>query len=276
MAFKDIIIVLFALVAFAANSLLCRAALAEQLIDPASFTSIRLASGAIVLFVLTLFAKRNAVKAASPYGAFALFVYAAGFSFAYIAMSAGIGALLLFGSVQVTMLAWGLLHGERFSKQQWVGFSTAVVGLVILLLPGISAPPLLSAAFMILAGIAWGTYSILGKGASSPLALTAGNFVFTIPLVVILSLVFIDDANLSSKGALYAVLSGAVASGLGYAAWYRVLPLLASTSAATIQLSVPVLATFAGWLLLGEVITTQIIIASGLILGGILLVIRKQ
>ncbi|MBU2976798.1 DMT family transporter [Alteromonas sp. C1M14] len=276
MAISTTLYIVFAMIAFAANSLLCRMALAEGLIDPTSFTFIRLASGAFTLSILLLVRKKNVLSAGSWSGAIALFIYAAGFSYAYVSMSTGTGALLLFGAVQLTMLLWGFYKGETFTLVQCSGFIVALGGLVILLLPGLSSPPLLAASIMILAGIGWGAYSIMGKGVSSPLAMTGGNFVKATPIAAILFLLMVDDTQIGVNGALLALASGAMASGLGYALWYHVLPLLKSTNAATIQLSVPVIATVMGWLFLGEQISTRILLASVAILGGIVLVLRKK
>ncbi|RDV27315.1 DMT family transporter [Alteromonas aestuariivivens] len=265
-----------AMLAFAANSLLCRMALLEGSIDPASFTSIRLISGAFTLFLLTYWNGIRAFSFGSLSGAVALFVYASGFSFAYISMSTGTGALILFGSVQLTMLVWGFFHGERFSLWQWLGLGAAVAGLVVLLLPGLSAPPMSSAALMTMAGIGWGAYSLLGRAAGAPLAMTAGNFLFTVPLAVVLHLALAQPVNWQSMGVACALLSGVVTSGLGYAIWYRVVKFLAASQAATVQLSVPVLAMLLGWVFLGEVISGQMLLASACILGGIGLVINRR
>lgn len=276
MTLSKILLVTTALVAFAANSWLCRAALSDTTIDAASFTAIRLASGAVVLFLLASFKGLQPLKSGSLKGASALFIYAAGFSFAYINMSTATGALLLFGSVQISMIVWGLLHNNRLSLQQTIGFLLAFIGLVALLLPGLTSPPLFSACLMIVAGIAWGAYTLMGKGAKSPLALTAGNFIYTVPMFIILLIIFTSNQSVDSEGIVYAVLSGAIASGLGYAIWYAVLPLLSSTNAATLQLSVPVIAAALGYIFLGEAITFRVILTSLIILGGILIVIHYK
>ena len=206
----------------------------------------------------------------------ALFVYAAGFSFAYINLSAATGALLLFGAVQVTMISFGFLKGERFSFFQFAGFVLAVIGLIILFLPGVTTPPLHSSLLMLIAGLAWGVYSILGKQASNPLAVTAGNFMRTVPITLVLSMLFLKQFNLDIEGVVFALLSGALASGVGYAIWYSALPFLQATHAATVQLSVPVIAAFGGILLLAEPISLRLIIASVAIIGGIALVIQTK
>lgn len=268
--------VCLAMLAFAANSLLCRMALSETQIDPASFTTIRLVSGAITLSLLVFLSGKGGKPRGNVKGSVALFVYAAAFSFAYVQLATGTGALLLFGAVQLTMLLVGLWRGERFHAGQWLGFGLAVVGVVVLLFPGITAPPAIPALLMISAGIAWGIYSLLGKGASSPLLLTAGNFIFTVPMAVALSLMFSSQHSWDVSGIIYAVMSGALASGVGYAIWYKVLPAISATHAATFQLSVPVIATLAGWLLLGESLTMRIVLASIAVLGGIALVITTK
>ena len=268
-----------AMVAFAANSLLCRMALVETDIGPASFTLVRLLSGAVVLGLLIQMKGHHPAKQGSWAGAIALFCYAAGFSFAYQSVTTGTGALLLFGAVQISMISIGYFRGERFSFIQTAGFVVAFAGLVYLVLPGITAPPLPAALLMITAGISWGVYSLLGKGVASPLLMTAGNFVRTTPFIVAL-FIFVDEPLSLSEttiryGIIYGVLSGAIASGLGYALWYAVLPKIAATNAATLQLSVPVIAILMGWVFLSESLNTRIIIASAAIIGGIVLVIRK-
>lgn len=289
---KTFLLVAVAMGAFAANSLLCRMALANTDIDPASFTLLRLTSGALALLLLSFYSLRRGVKSASSQSVFkglkanasvlggiALFVYAICFSFAYISMSTGTGALLLFGAVQLTMITVGLINGERFNSRQWLGFVLAFKGLVILLLPSASAPSLLAGLLMVLAGMAWGVYSLLGKKSSSALMSTTGNFIYAsflcVPLIGVVLSVGADQFVLDKVGMYYALASGIFASGCGYAIWYRALPLIKSTTAATVQLSVPVLASLMGWLALGEQFTAQIMLASVMTLGGIYLVIKK-
>jgi len=267
---------ILALLAFAGNSLLCRAALQHTPIDATSFTTIRLASGALVLWGLVQLTRREATGRGSWPSAFALFAYAAAFSFAYVNLPTGTGALLLFGAVQTGMIGWGLVKGERFAPLQWLGLLLALGGLVGLLLPGLSAPPLGAALLMITAGLAWALYSLRGRGAGDALRVTAGNFMRTVPVALGMSLLFINSVQVDTAGALYAVASGAITSGVGYAIWYTVLPHLKATSAATLQLSVPVIAAVGGILWLGEPLTLRLVLASLAILGGIALVIRKQ
>jgi drug/metabolite transporter (DMT)-like permease len=268
---------LLTMIAFAGNSVLCRMALKHTTIDAATFTSIRLVSGAVVLCLIVRFARAGRTGAGNWWSALALFVYAAGFSLAYVSLSAATGALLLFGSVQATMIGRGIWQGERLARLQWLGLVLAMAGLVGLMLPGLAAPPLLGAALMVLAGAAWGVYSLRGKGAGDPTLVTAGNFWRAAVLALLLSAVMQTSALLNAswdaEGLAYAVASGAVTSGLGYALWYSVLPALKATQAATIQLSVPVLAALGGVVLLGEVMNEQFVLASVATLGGIALVI---
>ncbi len=271
-----------AMLAFAGNSLLCRLALQHTPIDPATFTAIRLVSGALMLWlVVTLKRSAHAHATVKTGGgnwlsAFALFVYAAGFSFAYVSLSAATGALLLFGAVQATMIGHGMWSGERFSRPQWVGLALAFCGLLSLLLPGLSAPPLFGSALMLCAGVAWGIYSLRGKGAGDPTLVTAGNFMYAVPMALALSVLMLNNRSLDALGLGYALASGALASGVGYAIWYTALPGLKATQAATVQLSVPVLAAVGGIVFLGEALTLRLILASMAILGGIALVIWKR
>lgn len=265
-----------AMMAFAGNSLLCRAALANTQIDPASFTLVRIISGALTLWILVAARSSPGKPAGSWPSALALFAYAAGFSFAYVTLPAGTGALLLFGAVQATMIAYGLARGERIVGLGLLGIVLAVSGLLGLLLPGIEAPPLTGSFLMLGAGVAWGIYSLRGRGASRPLADTAGNFLRAAPLAVITSLLFLPAFRMDGMGVLLAVASGAIASGLGYAVWYSVLPRLKATTAATVQLSVPAIAALAGVALLGEPITLRLVLASAAILGGIALFILAR
>jgi drug/metabolite transporter (DMT)-like permease len=270
------ILTLLAMIAFAGNSLLCRLALKRTAIDAASFTFIRILSGAVALWLVVTIRKRTSQKAGSLASALALFAYAAAFSFAYISLSASTGALLLFGAVQATMILWGLRKGERLRTRQWLGLALAVGGLVALLFPGLSAPPIEGALLMICAGIAWGIYSLRGKGAGDPATATAGNFLRAVVFAAVLSIAFLPWARLDRGGVGYAILSGAIASGLGYVIWYSALPGLKAASAATVQLSVPVLAAAGGILFLGELITLRFLLASIAVLGGIALVVIEK
>jgi len=206
----------------------------------------------------------------------ALFVYAAGFSFAYVSLPAATGALLLFGAVQATMIGHGIWAGERLLRLQFVGLVLALGGLVGLLLPGLSAPPLFGSVLMLGAGVAWGVYSLRGKGAGDPTRVTAGNFLRAVPIAAALSVLMYEGASLDSAGFWYAVSSGALASGIGYAIWYTALPALKATNAATVQLSVPVIAALGGILFLGEPVSLRLVLASVAILGGIALVILEK
>ncbi len=264
------------MLAFAGNSLLCRVALKATAIDPATFTSIRITSGAVTLWILASVRSGGFKRVGSWPSAAALFAYAAAFSFAYVDLSAGTGALLLFGAVQATMILWGPRKGERLSALQCVGLSVALGGLVALLLPGLEAPPLAGASLMVAAGIAWGIYSLRGRGMQDPLAATAGNFLRAVPFTVVLSVALAMKAQVDVKGASLAIASGALTSGVGYAIWYAALRGLKSTSAATVQLSVPIIAAIGGIVLLGEPLTLRLVGASIAVLGGIALVIRPK
>lgn len=273
---RIIVLTSLAMLAFAGNSLLCRIALKQTSIDAASFTTIRLISGALMLGLLVRLNRRPFAGGGNWPSALALFVYAAGFSFAYVRLSAATGALLLFAAVQATMIAYGVWKGERLLRLQLVGFVLALSGLVGLMLPGLAAPPLGSALLMLGAGAAWGIYSLRGKGAGDPTAVTAGNFLRSVPIAAALSLLMLNHISLDRAGMAYAVLSGALASGIGYALWYRVLPAMKATHAATVQLSVPVIAALGGVVVLGESISVRMVLASIAILGGIALVILEK
>jgi drug/metabolite transporter (DMT)-like permease len=266
-----------AMAAFAGNSLLCRLALQHAAIDPASFTTARLLSGALVLGALVQWRNRRSALTAGDWpSAVALFVYAAAFSYAYLSLSAGTGALLLFGAVQATMLGWGLWRGQRLSRGQAAGLTLAMGGLVALLLPGVSAPPAVGALLMLAAGAAWGVYSLRGRGAGDPTAVTAGNFVRAAVLAVPLGVAGLPWASLDATGLLWALCSGAVTSGLGYAVWYTALKGLHPTSSASVQLSVPVITALGGVAFLGEPVTLRLALCSLAILGGIAWVIAGQ
>ena len=286
---------LLAMIAFASNSLLCRLALKQTSIDAASFTFIRIFSGAVALWLIMkirtwLITDRTPSPRAASFShsslrrttcfvagnwlsALALLVYAAGFSFAYTTLSAGTGALLLFGAVQATMIFWGMHKGERLDATQIAGFLIAVTGLVVLVFPGLSAPPLIGSILMLGAGVAWGIYSLRGKGERNPASATTGNFVRAVPFAAAVSIIFVPWAHVDFTGVTYAIISGAITSGLGYVIWYSALPGLTATSAASVQLSVPVLAATGGILLLSELVTLRYVLASIAVLGGIALVV---
>lgn len=261
-----------AMTAFATNSVLCRMALGTQAVDAASFTAVRLASGAITLAVLTLFLRDyHALASGNWRSGFQLFLYAVAFSFAYLSLSAGTGSLILFGSVQATMIISGLRSGERPHVLQWTGLAVALAGLLYLVFPGITAPSPRGSLLMALAGIAWGLYSLRGRGAKDPIYQTAGNFIRSVPFVLAVWAASVQGIHAEPRGILLAILSGALASGIGYAIWYTALRGLSSTRAATVQLSVPVLAAFGGVIFLAEAVTLRLAVASILILGGIAL-----
>ena len=275
---RTIGLTIVAMLAFAANSVLCRLALARGSIDPASFTLVRVGSGVATLWLMLALMGRGSVMQGSWRAAFALFAYAAGFSFAYVTLSAGAGALVLFGAVQATMVTTGLVRGERLTVSQWFGFVVALAGLAALLTPGAAAPPIGGALLMLAAGVAWGAYSLLGRSAVDALPGTAGNFLRALPMAVVLAaaLAAAFDTKLDQSGLVYAIMSGAVASGLGYTIWYAALPGLSPAQGASVQLSVPVITALAGTIALGEAITIRLTLSSIAILGGIAFVIASQ
>ena len=273
---RIIVLTSLAMIAFAGNSLLCRVALKHTSIDPASFTTIRLISGAVMLWLVVRMSHRAHSGSGNWLSAFALFVYAAGFSFAYVSLPAASGALLLFGAVQATMIGHGIWSGERLQRLQLAGLLLALGGLVGLLLPGLSAPPLFGSLLMLGAGVAWGIYSLRGKGAGDPTNVTAGNFLRAVPISAALSIIMFNNTSLDSAGVWYAISSGALASGIGYAIWYTAVPALKATNAATVQLSVPVIAAVGGIVFLAEPITLRLAVTSVAILGGIALVILEK
>ncbi|HEX6126778.1 MAG TPA: DMT family transporter [Pyrinomonadaceae bacterium] len=260
----------FALVAFAFNSILCRMALRGGEADAAGFTAARLGSGAVALIVIShFFSGGKSVKRGSWSSAFFLFGYAICFSFAYIGLTAAAGALILFSAVQFTMIAAALSRGERPSRVEWLGLLIALGGLVYLVFPGLSSPPLYASLLMAGAGAAWGFYTLRGKGSSDPLGDTTGNFVRSVPMVAVAAIPFMSQLDLSPRGFVLAILSGAVASGVGYAVWYAALKHHTATRAAVLQLSVPVIAAFGGVLFLAEAMTSRLVIAAAFILGGV-------
>ena len=262
---------MLALTAFGANSILCRLALEGPAIDAASFTTVRLLSGALVLLVFSSLASKSSmsVRQGSWGAASLLFLYAVAFSFAYLSLSAGTGALILFTAVQLTMILAALLAGERPAQLEWLGLVAALAGLVYLVSPGLSAPSAAGSLLMGLAGISWGLYSLLGRGVQDPVAVTTGNFVRSVPFTLLVSAVAFRSLELSGSGVLLAMVSGALTSGLGYVIWYAALPGLSATRAATVQLSVPVLAAVGGVLFLFETVTFRLLFSAVLILGGI-------
>jgi drug/metabolite transporter (DMT)-like permease len=266
-----------AMLAFAANSLLCRLALGHRLIDAATFTTVRVISGAATLSLIVLLRRRpHDYSAVNWRSAAMLFTYMTFFSFAYLSLSAGTGALVLFGAVQLTMFIIALREGEHFSLLSWTGLMAAILGLIYLVSPGLTAPDPIGAVLMAVAGIAWGFYSMLGRGTADPLEATARNFVYSVPFVLIVSLLFLHDLSSSSKGLALAVASGAIASGCGYVIWYAALAGLTGTRAATVQLTVPVIAAFGGVVLLSEQITLRLLIASVATLGGVAIVVAQR
>ena len=273
---RTLLLTALAMLAFAGNSLLCRLALRETEIDAASFTALRLTSGALMLAVLLRLRSGSRPMTGSWPGALALFTYAAAFSFAYLHLDTGVGALLLFGAVQLSMLLWGLWRGERLPGLATLGTLLACGGLLVLLLPGASAPPLSAALLMLLAGSAWGAYSLLGRGQGDPLAVTAGNFLRATPLGLLLAVPLFAQLQWDAAGLFYAVLSGALTSGIGYAIWYSALPGLRASQAATVQLSVPILAALAGSLMLDEALSLRLMLSAVAVLGGIALVLGSR
>jgi drug/metabolite transporter (DMT)-like permease len=266
-----------ALVAFAANSVLCRLALGGRAVDAASFTSVRLASGALTLLVLVRSMGQARASARSGWrAALALFAYAACFSFAYGSLTTAMGALILFGSVQVTMLLVALGNGERLSPTAWLGFGVAAAGLVVLVFPGLSAPSPFGAMLMGVAGAAWGAYTLLGRGSQAPVADTARNFLLATPLALLVSGFTRSLAAVTPTGLVLAVVSGAVTSGLGYTLWYAALRSLSASQAAVLQLLVPMLAALGGVVFVSEVLSWRLVLASCMILGGVALVIARR
>lgn len=271
--FKTVLFTSLALLAFALNSLLCRMALGSGETDAAGFTLVRLVSGAVTMSAILMATRQNVspFRAGNWQSAFFLFGYAIAFSFAYLGLTAGTGALILFGAVQLTIIGLAAFNGDRPSKIEWIGLILAASGLFYLVLPGLSAPPMLNSILMGAAGFCWGIYTVIGKSSKSPLSDTAGNFVKSVPMIVIASAAFASQINLSARGLWLAVASGAIASGIGYALWYSVLPNLNATRAAILQLSVPLLTAFGGIFLLGENFSLRLLTAAALIVGGIAL-----
>ena len=276
---KIIASTVFALFAFAANSVLCRLALGENAIDAASFTTIRLLSGITILFVLiTLTRKANQQETkfkskGSWLAAIMLFIYAVAFSFGYISLDTGTGALILFGAVQITMIISNVISGNKLHFSEWLGLALAFTGFVYLIIPSLTTPSLLGFVLMSISGMAWALYTLLGRKSKDALSDTAYNFLRTSPLILALLVFGLNNANISTMGVILAVLSGAIASGIGYYVWYIALAGLSVTQAAVVQLFVPVIAALGGVIFTSEVITLRLIESSGLVLGGILMVI---
>jgi len=265
--------------AFAANSLLTRKALGEGLMDAASFSSVRMVAGAITLCIIVAAKDRTlSVGLGKPeWGpALALASYMIFFSFAYVSLAAGTGALILFGAVQITMFAVALRAGEEFPILSWAGLALAILGLVYLVSPGITAPDPLGAVLMTISGVAWGVYSLQGRSAGDPLAATKRNFIYAVPLALTASVVFFQDAHMTAGGIALAIASGAAASGCGYAIWYAALRGLTASRAATVQLSVPVIAAFGGVVLLSEDLSLRLALASIATLGGVAIVLLQK
>jgi drug/metabolite transporter (DMT)-like permease len=269
---------ILALIAFAGNSVFCRLALAGPIIDPASYTAIRLVTGAVTLWVIAVLRRDGAPfkSRGSWTSAAMLFLYAVTFSFAYISLSTGTGALILFATVQITMIAAGLHAGERPERLEWLGLIVAIAGLIYLVFPGITAPSIVGSLLMAAAGIAWGVYSLRGRGAIDPVRVTSDNFLRTVPLVIALLLFALSSLTVTPMGFLWAALSGSVTSGIGYVLWYAALPNLTATRAATVQLAVPVLAAIAGVVVLSEAISFRLTLSAVAILGGIGLAIYRH
>lgn len=261
----------FALLAFAANSIFCRLALVHGDIDAHTFTAVRLLGGALFLFCLVRLRQPGKPLGGSWKGGLALFLYAWLFSLAYVRLGAGVGALILFGAVQITMFAWSRFKGDRVEGRVLAGMLIAFAGLIALLLPGANAPAPLSALCMVISGIAWGAYSLIGKGSANPLGDTAGNFVRSLPLLLVPALAAASGGQFSidSHGLVYALASGMLASGAGYAVWYGVLKRISAQQAATLQLSVPVIAALGGVLLLSEPLSLRLVVISTVVLGGV-------
>lgn len=277
MSARTALLTALAMVAFAANSLLCRLALGAGEIDAASFTTVRVVSGALTLVLISYAQRRPPSRSNADWrSAAALFAYMIFFSFAYISLGAAAGALILFGAVQLTMFGVALSSGERFPALAWLGLAVAAAGLVYLVSPGLTAPDPLGAALMAIAGIAWGVYSLLGRRADNPLSATTMNFIYCAPLVALVSVIALSQVHLSLTGVAYAIASGALASGCGYVIWYAALRGLTAGRAATVQLSVPVIAAMGAVLLLSEAITLRLVLASVATLGGVALVLAQR
>lgn len=275
---KTILFTVVALLAFAGNSVLCRLALAESAIDAASFTWMRLLSGALVLGVILIIRHppKRSVSKGSFRASLMLFIYTICFSFAYITLETGMGALILFAAVQITIISVGLLKGNKLNAVEWLGALVAFSGFVFLVLPGLTAPPLVGFILMTLAGVAWGFYTLAGKSSINPLGDTAYNFIRTLPLIALLVILSFQGNSWSAEGVLLAIISGGITSGIGYTVWYMALNGLSAIQAAVVQLLVPIIAALGGVLFAGEVLSMRLVISSAFILGGILAVISGR
>jgi drug/metabolite transporter (DMT)-like permease len=271
---ETVIYTVVALIAFAANSILCRMALGPGSVDAATFSIVRVLSGAVTLLAISARMRGSALPVGGSWTAAALLVvYGFPFAFAYNQLSAGTGALILFGCVQMTMPFAALMSGERPHVLQWIGLFVALGGLAYLVSPGLTAPSPTGAALMAIAGVAWGAYSLAGLGGVNPLAQTTGNFVRAVPLVSLAGLMFLPRLHVEPRGILLSVASGAITSGLGYVAWYAAVRGLTAMRASVVQLAVPVIAAVGGVLLLSETITLRLLLSSVLVLGGIAMAI---
>ncbi len=274
---KMLTLTALAMLAFAANSVLCRAALGQSLIDASSFTALRIVSGAATLWLIWRLTRPAGRRLRVDWpSASMLFLYAVTFSFAYISLETGTGALILFGLVQLTMIGVGLRRGQRPNAWAWAGMVVAIAGLVYLVSPGLTAPPLHGAALMATAGVAWGVYSLRGKGDTDAVTATTGNFLGAVPMALLVGALFLPQLSVNPTGVLLATVSGAVTSGVGYVIWYAALPGLTPTQAANVQLSVPAIAALGGVLLLSEPLTARLLLASAAILGGIAMVLSQR
>lgn len=275
---RTVTLTLLALLAFASNSLLTRLALGSRQLDAASFTAIRLASGAVMLAAIVLAQSRSwqPLRGTRLAGPLALFAYAAPFSFAYLRIGAAVGALVLFGVVQLTMIGYGIARGERPTPVMWLGLALAAGGLLVLTVPAVARPDLLGVLLMAVAGVAWAVYTLVGRGTSDPIAANARSFLWGTPLAALLVALGRMPVHATGRGILLALVSGAVTSGLGYAIWYRALPALTVTQAAVAQLSVPVIAAAGAVLTLGETITTRLVLAGIAVLSGVGLVLSAR
>jgi drug/metabolite transporter (DMT)-like permease len=274
---RTAVLTALALVAFAGNSLLCRMALGQAAIDAASFSTIRIIAGALCLWIITLVTRQGSVWTQGSWlAAVTLFVYAIPFSYAYGLLTAGTGALILFGTLQVTMIGGALFEGERPRARQWIGLIVAIAGLVYLLFPGIASPSPLGAVLMAIAGLGWALYSIQGRGAVDPVAQNGGNFVRTLPMLLVVSVFALRQQHIETSGAILAILSGAVTTGLGYAVWYSALRGLTATRAALVQLLVPVITVTGGVVFLREPLSPRIVLSAAIVIGGIALALTDE